>query len=54
MMGAIPQTTIVPPSSLSSTVQAPPKPLFPAAVPQVRTCLFDNLCAYLHIFFLYC
>ncbi|GBN28241.1 hypothetical protein AVEN_212133-1 [Araneus ventricosus] len=34
MMGAIPQTSIIPPSSLSSTVQAPPKPLFPAAVAQ--------------------
>ncbi|CAL1300048.1 unnamed protein product [Larinioides sclopetarius] len=37
VMGAIPQTSIVPPSSLSSTVQAPSKPLFPAAVAQASS-----------------
>ncbi|XP_055950102.1 BUB3-interacting and GLEBS motif-containing protein ZNF207-like isoform X1 [Argiope bruennichi] len=34
MMGAIPPTSVIPPSSMSTTVQAPSKPLFPAAVPQ--------------------
>ncbi|CAL1300044.1 unnamed protein product [Larinioides sclopetarius] len=34
MMGTIPQTSIMPPSTMSTTVQAPPKPLFPAAVAQ--------------------
>ncbi|GBN42152.1 Transposable element Tc1 transposase, partial [Araneus ventricosus] len=34
MMGTIPQNPVMPPSTMSTTVQAPPKPLFPAAVAQ--------------------
>ncbi|XP_055949853.1 BUB3-interacting and GLEBS motif-containing protein ZNF207-like isoform X2 [Argiope bruennichi] len=34
MMGTMPPTNVMPPSTMSTTVQAPPKPLFPAAVAQ--------------------